>query len=169
MAVRSHLIEHRWLGSVASLIAALIHLDQKRFGFSVPVCHRFVLGMVFGGKKACVLIVLICSSLLWPLVALSQEIDEGEFSRTMLGYKLQLLNNQFEQTETRFLTRSVAGSAAKRLEHVYNEIKCLEVEFRCGKYFPDLLDDQIVVIREELRLILADPVKTTSMSEPGFL
>jgi hypothetical protein len=33
MAVRSHLIEHRWLGSVASLIEALIHLDQKRFRF----------------------------------------------------------------------------------------------------------------------------------------
>jgi len=106
---------------------------------------------------------------MWPLVALNQEIDEGEFSRTMLGYKLQLLKNQFEQTEMRFLTRSVAGSGAKRLEHVYNEIKCLEAEFRCGKYYPDLLDEQIVVVREELRLILADPVKTISMSEPGFL
>jgi hypothetical protein len=124
---------------------------------------------VFGGKKACVLIVLICLSLLWPLVVLSQEIDEGEFSRTMLGYKLQLLKNQFEQTETRFLTRSVARSAAKRLEHVYNEIKCLEAEFRCGKYYPDLLDEQIVIIREELRLILVDPAETTFMSEPAFL
>ena len=169
MAVCSHLIEHRWLGSVASVISALIRLDQKRLRFSIPVCHRFVRRMVFGGKMGCVLIVLICSSLLWPLVALSQETDEGEFSRTMLGYKLQLLKNQFEQTEMRFLTRSVAGSGAKRLEHVYNEIKCLEAEFRCGKYYPDLLDEQIVVVREELRLILADPVKTISMSEPGFL
>jgi hypothetical protein len=169
MAVCSHLIEHRWLGSVASVISALIRLDQKRLRFSIPVCHRFVRRMVFGGKMGCVLIVLICSSLMWPLVALNQEIDEGEFSRTMLGYKLQLLKNQFEQTEMRFLTRSVAGSGAKRLEHVYNEIKCLEAEFRCGKYYPDLLDEQIVVVREELRLILADPVKTISMSEPGFL
>jgi hypothetical protein len=45
---------------------------------------------------------------------------------------------------------------AKRLEHVYNEIKCLEAAFRCGKYHPDLLDEQIVIIREELRLILAE-------------
>ena len=151
------------------LIAELIHLDQKRFRFLIPACHRFVLGMVSGGKRACVLIVFLCSSLLWPLVALSQEIDEGEFSRTMLGYKLQLLKNQFEQTETRFLTRSAAGSGAKKLEHLYKEIKCVEAEFRCGKYYPDLLDEQIVVIREELRLILEDPVETTSVSEPRFL
>src|SRR5262249_58850665 len=45
---------------------------------------------------------------------------------------------------------------AKRLVHVYNEIKRLETEFRCGKYYPDLLDEQIVIIREELRLILAE-------------
>jgi hypothetical protein len=57
----------------------------------------------------------------------------------------------------------------KKLEHVYNEIKCLEAEFRCGKYYPDLLDEQIVIIREDLRLILADPVKTPFMSEPGSL
>src|ERR1700757_534374 len=133
MAVRSHLIEHRWLGSMAPPIAALIHLDQKRFRFSIPVCHRFVLGMVFGGKKACVLIVLICSSLLWPLVALSQEIDEGEFSRTILGYKLQLLKNQFEQTEARFLTRSVAGSAAKRLDTFITRLNAWKQNFGGGK------------------------------------
>ncbi len=110
--------------------------------------------------------VLICSVLAWPPVALSQEIDEGEFSRAMLGYKLQLLKNQFEQTERKLSTRSVAGSTPKKLEHVYNDIKCLEAEFRRGSYYPDLLDEQIVVIREELRLILADPVETTSISQP---
>ena len=120
-------------------------------------------------KGLCVLVVAVCLSLTWPLVAFSQEIDEGEFSRTMLGYKLQLLKSQFEQTEMRLLTQCLAASNAKRLEHVYNEIKRLETEFRCGEYYPDLLDEQIVIIREELRLILADPVKTTSMSEPGFL
>jgi hypothetical protein len=156
MAVRSHLIEHRWLASVASLIEALIHLDQKRFRFSVPLCRPFVPGMMFGRRRGCVLAVLICLSLTLPLVALSQEVDEGEFSPTMLGYKLQLLKSQFEQTVMRLLTRGVAGSVAKRLEHVYNEIKCLEAEFRCGKYYPDLLDEQIVIIREELRLILAE-------------
>ncbi len=87
----------------------------------------------------------------------------------MLGYKLQLLKNQFEQTEMKLLTRSATGSMTKKLEHVYNGIKCLEAEFRCGKYYPDLLDEQIVIIREDLRLILADPVKTPFMSEPGSL
>ena len=115
------------------------------------------------------LIVLICLSLMWPLVALSQEIDEGEFSRTMLGYKLQLLKNRFEQTEMKLLTRSATGSMAKKLEHVYNEFKYLEAEFRCGRYYPDLLDEQIGIIREELRLILGDPANSKSRSEPGFL
>src|SRR5258707_15131896 len=132
MAVCSHLIEHRWLGSVASVISTLIRLDQKRLRFSIPVWHRFVRRMVFGGKMGCVLIVLICSSLMWPLVALNQEIDEGEFSRTMLGYKLQLLKNQFEQTEMRFLTRSATVSMAKKIQDVYNEVKYLETEFTCG-------------------------------------
>jgi len=36
MGVQSHIIEHRLLGSMASLLAALIHLDQKRFRFSIP-------------------------------------------------------------------------------------------------------------------------------------
>ena len=156
MGVDSHLFEHCLLGSVASLIAALIHLDQKRFRFSIPLCRPFVPGMMFGRRRGCVLAVLICLSLTLPLVALSQEVDEGEFSPTMLGYKLQLLKNRFEQTEMKLLTRSVAASAAKKLEHIYNEIKCLEAEFRCGRYYPDLLDEQIVIIREELRLILAE-------------
>jgi hypothetical protein len=125
--------------------------------------------MMIGRSKGCVLIVLICLSLRWPPVGLSQEIDEGEFSRTMLSYKLQLLKNQFEETEMRLLTRSVAASKVQKLEHVYNEIKRLEAEFRCGRYYSDLLDEQIVIIREELRLILGDPAKRTSRSEPGFL
>ena len=168
MGVHSHLIECRLLGSVASLIAALIHLDQKRFRFSIPVCRPLVPGMMFGRRRGCALIVLICLSLAWP-VALSQEIDEGEFSRKMLGYKLQLLKAQFEQTEMSLLTRSVAGTTLKKLEHVYSEIRRLEAEFRCAKYYADLLDEQIVIIREELRLILVEPAETTSMSEPAFL
>jgi hypothetical protein len=96
MGADSHLIEYRFLGFVVSLIATLIHLDQKRSRFSMPVDwfrRLFVHRMTFGRGRGCVLIVLICFSLTWPLVALSQEIDEGEFSRTMLGYKLQLLKN----------------------------------------------------------------------------
>jgi hypothetical protein len=78
-------------------------------------------------------------------------------------------NSQFEQTEMRFRTRCVAASNTKKLEHIYGEIKRLETEFRCGRYYPDLLDEQIVIIREELRLILADPAETRSMSEPADL
>jgi hypothetical protein len=55
MDVRSHLIEHRLLGSVASLIAALVHLDQKMFSFSVPLdwcCRLFVHPMMPGGQSS---------------------------------------------------------------------------------------------------------------------
>jgi hypothetical protein len=162
MGVHSHLSEHRLLGSVVSLIGTVIHLDQRRFRLSIPVdrfCCPFVHRMMFSCRRGCILTVLICSVLPWPPVALSQEIDESEFSQAMLGYKLQLLKNKFEQTEMKLSTGRVAGSAPKKLEHVYNEMKCLEAEFRRGSYYPDLLDEQIVNIREELRLILADPME----------
>ena len=168
MSVDAHLIEHRFLGSVTSLI----HLDQKRFPFSIPLdwfCGLSGHRMMFGRRRGCVLAVLICLTLTWPLVALSQEIDEGEFSRKMLGYKLQLLKNQFEQTEMRLLSQSAAGTTLKKLERVYSEIRRLEAEFRCGRYYPDLLDEQIVIIREELPLIPADPDETGSTSQPASL
>jgi hypothetical protein len=161
MSVDAHLIEHRFLGSVTSLI----HLDHKRFPFSISLDWSGGLSgqrMMLGRRRDCVLAVLICVVLTWPLVALSQEIDEGEFSRKMLGYKLQLLKNQFEQTEMRLLTQSVGGTTLEKLERVYSGIKRLEAEFRCGSYYPDLLDEQIVIIREELRLIPADPIETRS-------
>jgi hypothetical protein len=125
--------------------------------------------MMFGSRRGCLIIVLICLTLAGPPIALSQEIDEGEFSQAMLGYKLQLLKAQFEQTERKLSTRSVAGTTFKKLEHVYSEIKRLEAEFRCGRYYPDLLDEQIAIIREELRLIPADPVETGSTSQPASL
>jgi hypothetical protein len=109
------------------------------------------------------LIALICSTLTWPLVVLSQEIDEGEFSPTMLGYKLELLRKQFEQTEMQLQTQSGTGSTTKKLEHIYHGIKCLEANFRRGKYYPDLLDEEIVNIREELRLIVADPARNGAL------
>ena len=151
MGVHLHLIEHRLLASVACWVVALMHLGQK-----------------FGRRRGCAPIVLICLSLAWP-VALTQEIDEGEFSRGVLGYKLQLLKSQFEQTELRLLTQGAAASNANKLERIYSEIKRLETEFWCARYYPDLLDEQIVVIGEKLRLIFVDPAKTTSMSEPFFL
>jgi hypothetical protein len=151
MGVYLHLIEHRLLGSVACWVAALMHLGQK-----------------FGRRRGCAPIVFICLSLAWP-VALTQEIDEGEFSRRVLGYKLQLLKSQFEQTEMRLLTQGAAALNAEKLERIYSEIKRLETEFWRARYYPDLLDEQIVIICEELRLILVDPAETTSMSEPAFL
>jgi hypothetical protein len=168
MGVHLHLIEHRLLGSMASLIATLMHLDQKGFRFSIPVCRPFVPGMMFGRRRGCALIVLSCLSLAWP-VALSQDIDEGEFSRKVLVYKLQLVKSQFEQTEMRLLSQSVAAPNAKKLERINSEIKRLEAEFRLARYYPDLLDERIVMIREELQLILVDPTETTSRSEPAFL
>jgi hypothetical protein len=168
MIVYAHLIEHRFLGFVTSLI----QLDRKRFPFSIPLdWSRGLSGhrMMFGRRRGCVLAVLICLISTCPLAALSQEIDEGEFSPKMLGYKLQLLKNQFEQSEMRLLSQSAAGTTLKKLERVYGEIKRLEAEFRCGRYYPDLLDEQIVIIREELRLIRADPVETGSTSQPASL
>ena len=83
--------------------------------------------------------------------------------------KLQLLKSQFEQTEMRLLTQGAPASNANKLERIYSEIKRLDAEFCCARYYPDLLDEQIFIIREELRLILVDPVETKSMSEPVFL
>jgi hypothetical protein len=144
MGVHLHLIEQRLLGSVASWVAALMHLGEK-----------------FGRRRGYAPIVFICLSLAWP-VPLTQEIDEGEFSRRVLGYKLQLLKSQFEQTEMRLLTKGAAALNAEKLERIYSELKRLETEFGCERYYPDLLDEQIVIILEELRLILVDPAETTS-------
>jgi hypothetical protein len=36
----------------------------------------------------------------------------------------------------------------------------LETEFQRGGYYPDLLDEQIVIVLEDLQLILADPGQT---------
>ena len=98
-------------------------------------------------------------------VAFSGGIDEGEFSQAMLGYKLELLKQQFEQAERELSTPIAAGKTLKKLEHVSRDLKYLEAEFRSGRYYPDQLDEQIVVVRKELRLILADP----AVSEPHFL
>ena len=88
MGVRLQFSEHRFLGSVACLIAAQINVVEKRFRFSIPAdwSYRPLLDrMMFGCRRGCL---LICLTLAWPSLALSQEIDEGEFSQAMLGYKL---------------------------------------------------------------------------------
>jgi len=55
----------------------------------------------------------------------------------------------------------VAESKLKELDQVFTDIKRLEAEFRRGRYYPDLLDEQIVIAREKLRLIAADPRQAT--------
>src|SRR5262249_32885548 len=91
---------------------------------------------------------------------------KASFPRRCLGYKLQLLKAEFEQTERKLSTWIVTGTMLKKLERVCNEIKRLEAEFRCGRYHPDLLDEQIVINREELRLITVNQVDT---SQPVYL
>jgi hypothetical protein len=164
MCIEARLVKHRFLDFLAPLILA-----KKRLPLSTSIdwfCGRFGHRMIFSPRKSDGLIILICLSLTCPLVSLSQEIEEGEFSRAMLAHKLQLLKSQFEQTQRNLLIQSVAGSRAEQLERLHHKIEYLEAEFRCGRYFPDLLDEQIVIIREQL--ILADPPGTTSMSEPCF-
>jgi hypothetical protein len=94
-----------------------------------------------------------------PTGALSQWIDEGEFSRVMLAHKLQQLKSQFEQVEAELLMRGGEKSKLKKLEleDADTKINRLQTEFRRGGYYPDLLDEQIVLLREDLRVILADP------------
>jgi hypothetical protein len=108
---------------------------------------------ILGYRRSCLLIGLICLTLAWLPIALSQEMDEGEFSRPMLGYKLRILQAEFKQTEMMLSARIVALTLLKKLEHVSAEIERLEAEFQGGRCYPDLLDEQIVINREELRLI----------------
>jgi len=113
----------------------------------------------FGTKECCKLLIFFSLILASPTCALSQWIDEGEFSPAMLAHKLGQLKSQFEQVEAELLMRGGADSKLKKLEleDVYSRIKRLEAEFRRGGYYPDLLDEQIVIVREGLRMILADP------------
>ena len=118
--------------------------------------------MTPGSKKHRLLVTLICLVLSWPLSALGlgQGVDEGEFSPGMLAHKLHLLNSQFELAQ--FLMRSGTESKLKDLQRVNAKIKCLKVEFRHGRIEPDLLDEQIVIVREELRSILTDAIDPAS-------
>jgi hypothetical protein len=114
-----------------------------------------------GRKNGCILLGVLGLTF-GPPAALGQHADEGEFSRVMLGYKLQQLNGCFEQTKSRLRNSNAAGPALKQLERVSCDIKGLEAAFRCGRYYPDLLDERIVITREKLRLILAGPAPTGS-------
>ena len=117
------------------------------------------------------LLTLMCLASGWPLSALGlgQGDNEGQFSPGMLAHKLHLLNCQFELTESELTTRSVAESKLKELDQVFTDIKGLEAEFRRGRYYPDLLDEQIVIAREKLRLIAADRAKYARQTVTSFL
>ena len=90
--------------------------------------------------------------------ALSQWLDEGEFSPGVLAYKLRQVKNQLETAETQFSLRSEVEWNAKKLKlgSLYTSIESLETEFRNGGYCPDLLDEKILIVRKKIRLILAD-------------
>ena len=115
-----------------------------------------------GTKECCKLLVFASLILASPTCALSQWIDEGEFSQATLAHKLQQLKDQFEQVEAELSMRGGADSKLKKveLEDVYTRIERLETEFQRGGYHPDLFDEQIVIVREDLRLILAGPGTT---------
>jgi hypothetical protein len=127
--------------------------------------HRFT----FGTRECCKLLIFIVLVLALPARALSQWIDEGEFSQAVLSYKLCQLKTQFEQADAELSMRRGESKLKKlELEDVYRRIIRLESEFQRGGYYPDLLDEQIVILREDLRLILADPGQT-GITEPLLL
>jgi hypothetical protein len=142
-----------------SVLAALIRADQERLTSSTS---RDSPSTRTRRKKDFRPLVLACIFFALPLSAFSQWIDEGEFSRAVLAHKLYQLKSQFEQAEAELLIRGMAESKLKKLEleDLYTRIRRLETEFQRGGYYPDLLDEQIVIVREDLRLILADPGQT---------
>jgi hypothetical protein len=100
-----------------------------------------------------------CFSLALNSTALSQWLDQGEFSTRVLAYKLRQVKNQFEKAESQVSIRAEVERNAKRLKLgvLYTNIESLETEFRNGGYCHDLLDEEILTVREQIRLILARP------------
>jgi hypothetical protein len=100
-----------------------------------------------------------CFSLALHSTALSQWLDDGEFSRGVLGCKLRQVRNQFETAEAQVSIRiEVEWNAKKlRLGALYISIESLKTEFRNGGYCPDLLDEEILTVREKIRQILIGP------------
>jgi hypothetical protein len=103
------------------------------------------------------LLAVACLSLALHSTTLSQWLDEGEFSPGMLAYKLRQVKNQFETAEAQVSIRTEVEWNAKKLKlgALYTSIESLEAEFRNGGYCPDLLDEEILTVREKIRLILA--------------
>ena len=102
------------------------------------------------------LLAVACFSLVLHSTALSQWLDEGEFSTGVLAYKLRQVKNQFETAEAQVSIRTEVGWNAKKLKlgALYTSIESLETEFRNGGYCPDLLDEEILTVREKIRLLV---------------
>ena len=103
------------------------------------------------------LLAVACFSLALHSTALSQWLDQGEFSPGVLAYNLRHMKNQFETAEAQVSVRSELERNAKRLKlgSLYTSIESLETEFRNGGYYPDLLNEEILTVRKKIRLILA--------------
>lgn len=72
------------------------------------------------------------------------------------AYKLHQVKNQFETAEAQVSIRTEVEWNAKKLRPgtLYSSIESLETEFRNGGYRPDLLDEEILTVREKLRLLV---------------
>ena len=108
-------------------------------------------------KTYCELLAVACLSLALHATGLGQWLDQGEFSPGVLAYKLRQVKKQFETAEAQFATLTEVESNAKKLKLgvLYTSIECLQTEFRNGGYCPDLLDEEILTVREKVRLILS--------------
>jgi len=107
-------------------------------------------------KSYCEFLAGACFSLALHATALSQWLDQGEFSRGVLAYKLSQVKKQFETAEAHLASRTEVGWNAKQLKLgvLYASIESLQTEFRKGEYCPDLLNEKILIARGKIRLIL---------------
>ena len=115
--------------------------------------------------KSCILFVAVSFALWSPLLSVGREIDGDEFSNDTLAYKLELLNHTFWRTEQKLSTRGVVASWLDRMRHAWIEKNHLEAQFLRGDFYPDLLDERISVLREELRQMLAN-ISSPALREP---
>jgi hypothetical protein len=107
-------------------------------------------------KSSCEILAVACFSLALHATALSQWLDQGEFSPGILAYKLRHVVNQFETAEAQLSNRTEIEWNAKKLElgALYTSIESLQTDFRNGGYCPDLLDEKILTVREKIRMLL---------------
>ena len=85
-------------------------------------------------KSYCELLAVACFSLALHATALSQWLDQGEFSPGDLAYKLRQMKNQFEMAEAQLAIRTELEWNAKKLElgALYASIESLQTEFWNG-------------------------------------